>query len=665
MHNHWRRCWRLGCWILWPGIATALARPGDTLLLQSPSGRISVRIWTDPQIRYGVTFDGREILAPSVIDLKLRGHAALSAHAAVGHTDRRTVRQQITVPVPEKRRVIADRYNSLRVFFRQPYILEFRAYDDGVAYRLSMAFPDSVVVDSETAEFRFPGHPGAYFPQIHPRPDADIFHTSFEELYPFRPLDSLAASALAYSPVLVVPASAPKIGITESDLEDYPGMFLQGTGGPALRAVFSGYPLEKRVTGGDYPEAVVTRRAPYIARTRGTRSLPWRILIIAPEDRDLPTNDMVYRLAAPSRVPDVSWIKPGKGTDEWIINIDLFDVPFKAGINTATYKYYIDFARRFGFDRIMMDAGWSDPLDLFHINPDLQMDTLAAYAREKGVGLSLWTLALTLDRQLDSALEQFNRWGVNFIMTDFIDRDDQEAVRFYHRLAQACADHHIMIMYHGSPPPRGFNRTYPNALTREGVLGSEYNIWSDKVTPGHDVTLPFTRMLAGAMEYEPGILHNAARGRFRAVEGEVMSQGTRCHQLAMFVVYDSPLQLFSGNPSQGLREPAFMALLGSIPTTWDETRILDARVGAYIVTARQKGKDWFVGGLTDWTPRDMDLPLDFLGDGAYTAQVCQDGINADHHGSDYRITESTVSGDSILHLHMAPGGGFMIRLQKG
>ena len=249
--------------------------------------------------------------------------------------------------------------------------------------------------------------------------------------------------------------------------------------------------------------------------------------IIADEDRQLPSNDIVYRLAAPSRIGDASWIHPGKGTDEWTINVNLFNVPFKSGVNTASYKYYIDFAKRFGFNRIMMDAGWSDNLDLFKINPDINMDTLAAYAREKGIKISMWTLAYTLDRQLDSALDQFNKWGVDYIMTDFIDRDDQKTVNFYYRIAKACADHHIMIMYHGAYPPKGFNRTYPNNVTREAVLGSEYNIWSDKATPPHDVTLPFTRMLAGSFDYEPGILNNATQKGFRPVEGMVMSHGNQ------------------------------------------------------------------------------------------------------------------------------------------
>ena len=477
-------------------------------------------------------------------------------------------------------------------------------------------------------------------------------------------MNTIRDTTMAYTPVLVVPEDNPKIAVTESDLRDYPGMFLRGTGSNALEGSFASYPLEEKSTKEFYSQKIVVKRAGYIAHTAGTRNFPWRVLLIAAEDKELPVNDLVYKLAEPSELKDVSWVHPGKCTDEWIININLFNVPFKAGINTATYKYYIDFAKRFGLDRIMMDAGWGDNNDLFKIVPEINMDTLSAYAKKQNIQLSMWTLAETLDRQLEPALDQFNKWGVDFIMTDFIDRDDQKTVNFYERVAKACASHRIMIMYHGAYAPKGFNRTYPNAVTREGVLGSEYNVWSEKVTPHHDCMLPFTRMLAGSFDYEPGFLNNSTKAGFRNIEGMPMSFGTRCHQLAMFVVYDSPMQIFSGNPSQGFSEPAFMDLLGSIPTGWDETVIPEAKVGEYIVTARMKGHDWFIGGLTDWTIRDFNLKLDFLQGGAYTATLCKDGVNAEKYAADYNISTMDVNKQSVVSIHLAPGGGFLLRLKK-
>lgn len=637
----------------------------DTLSVCSPSGKVCVKIWMEKNLKYRINFNGKSILEPSEINMLLANGKGLSLNNQIKSHAIKKVDDEIISPVPEKRKNIRDHYNVMSLGFKQPYKVEFRVYDDGVAYRFLTSFKDSITVQNEIAEFNFPGSPSAYYPGIHKRDDADIFHTSFEELYPLRKVDSIKNTEMAYTPVLVVPQSNPKIAITESDLEDYPGMFLSGTGSSSLKGKFAPYPLEERLTGGDYPQLVVAKRADYLAKTKGARSFPWRVMLIADEDRQLPSNDIVYRLASPSRIGDASWVNPGKGTDEWIINVNLFNVSFKSGVNTASYKYYIDFAKRFGFNRIMMDAGWSDNTDLFKINPDINMDTIVAYAREKGIKISMWTLAHTLNRQLDSALDRFNKWGVDFIMTDFIDRDDQKTVNFYYRIAKACAQHHIMIMYHGAFPPKGFNRTYPNNVTREGLLGSEYNIWSDKPTPPHDLTLPYTRMLAGPFDYEPGILNNATQKGFRQIEGMVQSQGTRCHQLAMFVVYDNPMQLFSGNPSQAWLEPEFMELLGSIPTTWNETNILDGKVGQYIVTAREKGSNWFIGGMTDWSARDIDIKFDFLDEGSnYKTTICKDGVNAERYAADYILMDTIIKKNDSIKIHLAPGGGFLIKLEK-
>ncbi len=631
----------------------------------SPSGRICVKVWMDGPLKYSISYDKKIILETSTIDLLLDNDHALSENNRIRASSIKKITAQIIAPVPEKRKIIPDVYTNLLLQFKQPFQVEFRVYDDGVAYRISTLYKEGVIVKNEVAEFVFPGSPSAYFPEVQKKQDADIFHTSYEETYPLRRLDSIPNGTIGYSPILVVPDLNPKIAITESDLYDYPGMFLGGTGTATLKGVFAGYPKEELATHELYSQIKVIRREPYIAKTQGSRSFPWRVLIIADNDKELPSNDLVYRLAEPSKITDTSWIKPGNLTDEWIIGINLFNVPFKAGLNTASYKYYIDFAKRFGFDRIMMDAGWSDNNDLFKINPDIDMNALIAYAHEKGVKISLWTLAMTLDRQLEAALDQFNQWGIDFIMTDFIDRDDQKAVNFYHRIAQACADHKIMIMYHGAFPPKGFNRTFPNAVGREGVLGSEYDIWSNRVTPKHDVTLAFTRMLAGGFDYEPGLLNNATQKGTRPVEGVVTSPGTRCHQLAMFIVYDSPMQIFSGNPSEGWREPEFMEFLGSLPTTWDETLILDAKVAEFIVSARKKGDDWFVGGMGDWAERDVTITFDFLNEGNYKATLCKDGLNADRYAADYIIKKDVpIKKGDVLKIHMASGGGFVIRLEK-
>ncbi|MCW3091692.1 MAG: alpha-glucosidase [Ferruginibacter sp.] len=616
------------------------------------------------QLTYQLSYDEKIILEPSLIDLVLADGRDLSRNAFIKSHTLKKINVQIVSPVPEKRKIIPDIYTELSIIFKHPFEVQFRVYDDGVAYRMLTKYKDSIIVKNEVAEFNFPGQPLAYFPEIPKKDSGDMFQTSFEDLYLLKKISAFPASSLSYTPVLVVPETAPKIAITESDLEEYPGMFLAGTGLSSLKGIFAGYPLQEEIAWDVYSQKRVTRHADYLARTIGTRTFPWRVLIIGPKDKDLPSNDLVYRLAAPSRVPDVSWIKPGNITDEWITDINLFNVPFVAGRNTASYKYYIDFAKRFGFKHIMMDAGWSDNNDLYKIIPEINMDTLVAYAKEKGVKIALWTLALTLDRQLDSAMALFNKWDIDFIMTDFIDRDDQLSVELHHRIAKKCAAHKIMIMFHGSYPPKGFNRTYPNAVARESVLGSEYNIWSTKVTPPHDVLLPFTRMLAGSMDYEPGMLNNANKKSFRMIEGNVMSSGTRAHQAAMLVIYDSPIQFFAGNPSQGLTEPAFMELWGSIPTTWDETIILQAKVGEYIITARKNGPDWFLGGLTDWSKRDLKIKFDFIEEGNYKATICRDGMNADRYAADYILESFPVKKNDEYSIHLAEGGGFLLKLEK-
>ena len=636
----------------------------DSLVVTSPDKKITVIVHTTNKLSYSVKYDDNVILQPSYIDLTPGNGQSLSDDLTITKTSAQGFTGNILSPVPEKRKLIPDNYNQLSIQFKQPYTLFLRVYNDGVAYRLVTRFKHPVVIKNEIAQFTFTPHKKILLPIVGPREGIDRYHTSFEELYQLKEIDSLNENTIAYSPVLTGNTGEIKVAITESDLEDYPGMFLGGTGSNSLKAVFAPYPLEEKMTAGEFPQLVVTKREDHIAKIKGNSKLPWRVIMIAANDKDLPANDIVYRLASPSRVKDVSWIRPGKGTDEWIIGINLFNVPFKSGVNTATYKFYIDFAKRFGFDRIMMDAGWSHYQNLFDINPDISMDSIASYARSKNIKLSMWTLCSTLDKQLDSALIQFNKWGVDFIMTDFMDRDDQKMVNFYHRIAKACADHKIMIMFHGAFPPKGFNRTWPNAVTREGVLGSEYNIWSDKPTPEHDVTLPFTRMLSGPMDYEPGILDNATKAQFRPIGQKVMSQGTRCHQLAMFVVYESPIQIFSGNPSQGLLEPQFMQLLGSIPTTWDETKVLEAKVSDYIITARKKGNDWYIGGMTDWTQREFNLSLDFLDAGLYDAELCADGINAETYPSDYIIKKFTLSKDMPYTIKLASGGGFLLKLAK-
>lgn len=651
-------------WAIALTLSTGLL-PAQTYTVVSPDTRLNVEIEAGAVLRYNIRYDRQLLLDSCLAALSLGDGRRPGKNATVTRIERRSVRDTITAPVPEKRRRIPDRFEELTLHFKGGYALVFRAYDDGIAYRFATDWNDSITVVHEDAVFHFPENRTVYYPAVSKRGDADIFHTSFEAPYKISLLDTLPGADLAFSPVLLSSEATPRVLITESDLLDYPGMFLQKNAGRALKGVFAPYPKKITVTGGEFPQQIVTERETFIARSTGRRVFPWRVLAISPDDAGLLMNDLVYRLATPGRLPETDWIKPGKSTEEWIIGSNIYNVPFRSGINTDTYKYYIDFAHRFGFQYVMLDAGWSDVKDLFRIAPGMQMDSIAEYARSKNIGLTLWTLSMTLDRQLDSAMQQFRKWGVRCIMTDFMDRDDQYMVNFYQRIAEATARYKIMVMFHGAYKPAGLQRTYPHLITREGLLGSEFNIWSTLVTPEHDLLLPFIRQLSGPMDYEPGILDNATAKTFRPIGEKVMTQGTRTHQLAMFVVYESPLQMFSGNPSDGLREPAFMELLGSIPTVWDETRVLQAKLSDHVVLARRHGSDWYLAAMNDWTPFETNTVLDFLPPGDFRATICTDGPNADRYPADHVISEKTVRRGETVQIKLAPGGGWVMRLKGG
>ena len=631
--------------------------------LFSPDSSIRLEISINESLSYKLFASSDLLVTSPSIDLQLAGGKKLSHKIQVARHQYGRMNEIIAVPIPYRRKKVINNYNRLKIDFRELFGIEFRLYNNGMAYRTEIRSNDSVTVESETALFDIDTASTVWFANMDKRQNVDRYHTSFEAVYKKQSLSVIADTMLTFAPATISLPNGYHLSITDANLFEYPGMFLQKTKS-GLQGVFAPFALKEKLMEGEFPQYVVTERAGYIARTNGTRQFPWRAVLVAKKDIDLPSNDLVYLLGDASKIADVSWIKYGKGTDEWITGINLFNVPFIAGLNTATYKYYIDFAKRFGFDQVMLDAGWSETKDLFKINPSINMEELVAYANKNKVRLMLWTLCSTLDRQLDSALQQFSKWGIASIMTDFMDRDDQKMVNFYHRIAKACADHKIAIMFHGAFPPKGFNRTWPNAITQEGVLGAEWNIWSELATPEHNVAIAYTRMLAGPLDYEPGLLLNAQKDQFRPIGKNPMSQGTRCHQLAMFVVYDSPLQIFSGNISQGMKEPQFMELLGSIPTTWDETRIIQGKIGEFIVTARRKGDAWFIAGLNNQDPREISLQLDFINKGTYHATLCKDGINAQNYASDYNLGKLQVNQGQLIKINMSAGGGFMLKLSK-
>ncbi len=649
----------MALWLLLPPRAMA-----EEYLLTSPDGRVEVTVAMEGSVSYSVSYAGKSLVQPSRISMELSSGEGLPGPFEISDVSRSSVREEILPQVPLKRSVIPDVYNLLRLQFGNGVELQFRAYDDGIAYRFASHLPAELTVLAEEAEFHLSRGALVYYPQVKKRPGADLFHTSFEEPYQVENIDTISVKMMAFSPIMVRQEGLPTLLITDSDIRDYPGMFLGKGKGTSLKGVFAPYPAKERDAGEGFRYSQVVDRAGFIARSGGERTFPWRVIAIAPTDADLLTNDLVYRLATPPSHTDFSWIKPGLSTEEWITGANLYGVDFISGINTATYKYYIDFASRFGFEYVMLDAGWSDVNDLFTISPGMDMEEITAYARLKGIGLILWTQALTLDRQMEEVFPVFRDWGIKVVMTDFIDRDDQLAINFMHRFAERCAEYSFMCMIHGAPKPAGFSRTWPNMLTREGLLGSEYNAWSSLANPVHDLLLPFIRMASGPMDYEPGLMQHASREQPSKLGFEkVIAQGTRMHQLAMFVVYESPLQLFSGNISDALREPELMTFLGKIPTVWDETRILEARAGQYIVEARRKGNEWYLAAINDWNPAEFVISLGFTGGGLFLVEKASDGINAARNPHDFILEEEEVSSNGTLTIRLAPGGGFVARLR--
>jgi len=629
--------------------------------LYSPDKRIEVAVSVTDRVLYSIVYDSKNLINPSAISMTINDNVVLGKGLLkVEFAEQRSADEKILPPVKEKRAVITDRWNEITLHFRGNYGLVFRAYDDGAAYRFFTGYRRDIKINSEEATFIFAENHSVWFPFT------KSLHTSFESNYTYLPLAEIGSQRFGYAPVLVDVPGGPKVAVTEADLEDYPGMFLTGNdkGGPMLTGKFAPYPLEEKLREQSDRELEVVKAADYIAMTKGNRNYPWRILAIAPTDGRLIENDIIYRLAAPSRIKDPSWIKPGKVAWDWWNANNIFGVGFKSGTNTDTYKRYVDFASKNGIEYIILDEGWSAPDDLFKINPEIDMTDLLAYAGDRNVGIVLWCVWYTLDNQMDRALDQFVKWGVRGVKVDFMDRDDQKMVGFYWRCAEAAAKRRLVVDFHGAHKPTGMRRAYPNVLTNEGVMGLEYSKWSATVTPEHDLLIPFIRMLAGPMDFTPGAMRNAQENQFRTVFDVPMSQGTRCHQLAMYVVYESPLQMLCDSPSSYEREPEVLSFLSAVPTVWDETMALDAKVGDYLAVARKSGRDWYVGAMTNWTPRALEIKLDFLDDGTYEAEIYADGTNADRFASDFRKEVRLVGRGDVLKIDLAPGGGWAARITK-
>jgi alpha-glucosidase len=532
----------------------------------------------------------------------------------------------------------------------------FRAYNEGIAYRFETSIPQQQVkIYGEEGNFNFTSNFVVYYPQ------EDSFYSHNERKYLPQHLSEIAPAFLATLPAVVDVGHGAKVAIAESDLSDYPGLWLTGAAPKfALNATFPPYPLKEQQTSDrDYK---VVDAADYIAVTSGTRTFPWRVIGIADNDGGLITNELVYLLESPSKLQDTSWIRPGKVSWDWWNDWNITGVDFHAGVNTKTYEYYVDFAAKYGLQYIILDEGWYKLGNLLEVVPDLNMEELVTYAKQKNVGVILWTSWKTLDDQLIPALDQFEKWGVVGVKVDFMQRSDQIMVNYFDKVCREAAKRHMLVDFHGDQKPASMTRTWPNLINTEGVRGMEWSKWSRESEPAHNVSLPFTRMFLGPLDFTPGAMRNTTRQTFAPINSQAMAMGTRCQQLAMYVIYEAPLQMLSDSPSNYLREPEIMEFLGPVPTVWDDTKVLDANISQYVLLARRNGSEWYLGAMTDWTPRDLEVDFSFLPEGSFTLDAYEDGVNADHNASDYKKSTQQITRAAKLKIHLAPGGGFAARV---
>jgi alpha-glucosidase len=626
--------------------------------VSSPDGKIVVNVKLTDRIYYNLEVDGTQVMWYSPVSLKTKEAGQLGMNPVL--TESLSASRDGIIPtVWGIRKEIVEKYHEMNLSFEGGYSLIFRVYDDGMAYRWNTGMKGSLTVQEEESEFRFLDNHRVIAHVV------GDFQTSYEKTYSRMTIGDMKEKEFASLP-FVVDYGALKLLITESDLFDYPGMYIthpEGNNRNYLKGIFPAYPKSWTQSGWGQFNLRVTERENFLAKTTGTRFFPWRTIIVARHDYELTANDMVYRLARPSAI-ETSWIRPGKVSWDWWNDWNLEGVDFTTGINNKTYEYYIDFAAKNGIEYIIMDEGWSDQFDVLLPSPFVDMEHLTRYAREKGVGIILWTVWHTIDRQMEDAFALFEKWGIAGVKVDFIDRDDQVAIEFYERLAREAAKHKLLVDYHGCSKPTGLYRTYPNVINFEAVRGNEYNKFNKDETPGHNVDIAYTRMVAGPMDYTPGAMRNSIQGDFITSNSNPMSYGTRCHQLGMYVVYFAPLQMLCDAPTAYEREPQILSFLSSVPVTWDETIALDGKLGEYVVIARRKGNDWYLGGLTDWNERTVEIDLSRFCTGEYSAKLWLDGINANKMASDYQVVTRKISSSDSLKITMKKGGGFAARLEK-
>jgi len=622
----------------------------------SPDGKVAITLALTEEGApvYSVSYSGKEIISPSPLGIEFKTGGLLSTDLKVKSIKKASADETYEV-IAGKSKQARNHYNEITVSLqeqKQPkrkIDLVFRAYDDGVAFRYVIPKQKSLQefqILSEKSEFRFPTNSTCWALKL------KNFQTNYESEFLKTSINDIQPDDIVGMPLTIGVNDSLTISLTEANLTDYAGMYLSGAENAENALISRLSPLP------DGNGVCVKASAPH--------PTPWRVIMIGEEPGDLIESNIIINLNEPCAIQDPSWIKPGKTAWDWWSGQVVKGVDFESGMNTKTMEYYIDFAGEVGLEYMLIDAEWygdhKDPnADITTPIPEIDMPHILKHAKEKNVGVLLWLNWECVDRQMDEAFPLYEKWGIKGVKIDYMNRDDQEMVNFYHKVVKKAAEHHLLVDFHGAYKPTGFRRTFPNLITREGIMGLEYNKWSNRITPEHNVTIPFTRMLTGPMDYTPGAFRNVTKEQFKAQRIEPMAMGTRCHQLAMYVVYESPLQMLSDHPAAYRGQPG-LEFLKVVPTTWDETKVLYGKIGEYVCIARKHGDDWFIGAMTNWDPRSLDIPLDFLGEGEYQATIFADGPGADRHPTRVSVTTTKVSAQDKLTANLAPGGGYAMYL---
>lgn len=640
--------------------------------VSSPDGHITASVTVGENISYTVSRNEQTLIAPSTISMNLSDGTVFGRNDKVRKTVRTSFDDTFST-VAYKKAEVRDNYNQILLNFKE-FSLIFRAYDDGVAYRFvsNLDKKKTYEVISEQAEFNFGEDRQAFIPYVNSgaKTVEGQFFNSFENTYTVQNLSQWRKDRLAFLPLVVAADEGVKILITEADLTNYPGMHVIGTeGSNSLKGTFAPYPKVIEQGGHNRLQGMVKERENFIAKTSGDEVFPWRVIMVSTSDSQLAVNDMVWKLSPKQDVgTDYGWVKPGKVAWDWWNDWNLYGVDFKAGINNETYKYYIDFASTHGIAYVILDEGWAVNLqaDLFQVIPEIDIQELVDYGKERGVGIILWAGYWAFNRDMEKVCKHYSEMGVKGFKVDFMDRDDQLMVNFHARAAETAARYDLMLDFHGTYKPTGLSRRWPNVVNYEGVHGLEQMKWRpkecDQVT--YDVTVPFIRMAAGPMDYTQGAMRNASKSNYRPVYNEPMSQGTRCRQLAEYVVFDSPLNMLCDSPSNYIAEAECTEFIAACPETWDESLGVNGEIGKYITIARRSGDAWYVGALTGWDERDITLDLSFLGEGEWTLDIFEDGPNAEKAARDYVHTTATVPADRKITVHLAPGGGWVAKITR-